>query len=56
MRDERIDPEVVGASPAGSRPRRLFLLLGLGLVLAACGRKGPLRLPGPEDEDEDEGG
>jgi predicted small lipoprotein YifL len=42
--------------PAGSRPQRRRLLLALLALggLAACGKKGSLRLPEPGEMDEEE--
>ncbi|MFT8244707.1 hypothetical protein [Roseomonas sp. BN140053] len=30
--------------------RTLLLFLAAGLLLAACGRPGPIRAPGPQDQ------
>jgi predicted small lipoprotein YifL len=35
--------------------RRFVILASLAALLAACGRKGPLRTPGDEDEEAEEG-
>ena len=39
-------------SPSGARFLAVLSLLALALLLAACGRKGPLYLPNPPPETE----